>query len=176
MSPVPTYTLGCRKTKWSKVSCLRKQRHGARLEPLTSGSWEFEVLVTRPQTPPQAYDRNNCYAEQFFAHIWLIGSLISHWVQLADKLQAASVSCSVVWIRLCRLKHAWQIFYVNIRKKLIPTKFPSDFVIRLLKGTTEVVSTHTKSSTTPEFPVGTPEFLQHGLCLSILAFFKLLRH
>ena len=39
MSPVPIYTPGWRETKWSKVSCLRKQRDGrTRLEPRTSRS------------------------------------------------------------------------------------------------------------------------------------------
>ena len=83
ISPVPIYTPGWRNAKWSKVSCLRKRRDGSRLELLTPDP-EFEVLVARPYAPSQGYVRDNCYAEQFFRHIWLTGSLISQWVQLAD--------------------------------------------------------------------------------------------
>ena len=51
MSPVPIYTPGWRETKWSKVPCLRKQRDGWGLNPGPPDP-EFEVLTTRPHTPP----------------------------------------------------------------------------------------------------------------------------
>ena len=41
-----------KKTKWSKVPCLRKQRDGRGLNPGPPDP-EFEVLTIRPHTPPQ---------------------------------------------------------------------------------------------------------------------------
>ena len=46
------YKTGWRETKWSKVSCLRNQRDGRGLNPGPPDP-EFEVLTTRPHTPPQ---------------------------------------------------------------------------------------------------------------------------
>ena len=45
------YTPGWRETKWSKVPCLRKQRDGRGLNPGPPDP-EFEVLTTRPHSPP----------------------------------------------------------------------------------------------------------------------------
>ena len=56
MSSVPINTLGWRGTKWSKVPCLRK-RDGRGLN-LGPSDLEFEVLTTRPHTPPQAAKRS----------------------------------------------------------------------------------------------------------------------
>ena len=52
MSPVPIYAPGWRETKWSKVSCLRKQRDGRGLNPGPPDP-EFKVLTARPHTPPR---------------------------------------------------------------------------------------------------------------------------
>ena len=47
------YTPGWRETKWSKVSCLRKQRDGRGLKRGPSDP-NFEVLTARPHTLPHA--------------------------------------------------------------------------------------------------------------------------
>ena len=51
MSLIPIYTPGWRETKWSKVSCLRKQRDWQGLNPGPPDP-EFKVLTTQTQTPP----------------------------------------------------------------------------------------------------------------------------
>ena len=51
MSAVPIYTPGWRETKWSKVPCLRRQCDRRGLNPGPPDA-EFEVLTTRPHTPP----------------------------------------------------------------------------------------------------------------------------
>ena len=51
MSPIPIYTPGWRETKWSKVSCLRKQHNWQGLNPRPPDP-EFKVLTTQTHTPP----------------------------------------------------------------------------------------------------------------------------
>ena len=50
MVPVPIYIPGWRETKWSKVSCLRKQGDGWGWN-LGPPDPEFEVSITQPHTP-----------------------------------------------------------------------------------------------------------------------------
>ena len=47
----PVYTPGWRESKWSKVPCLRKHLDGRGFNTRPSDP-EFEVLTTRPPTPP----------------------------------------------------------------------------------------------------------------------------
>ena len=56
---------GWRETKWSKVPCLRKKRDGWGLNPGTPDP-EFEVLTTRPHTPPQwdAFKKNGTIIQE----------------------------------------------------------------------------------------------------------------
>ena len=51
MSPIPIYTPGWREAKWSKVPCLREQCDGQGVNPRPQDP-EFDVLTTRPHTPP----------------------------------------------------------------------------------------------------------------------------
>ena len=112
MSPVPIYTPGWQETKWSKVPCLRKQHNRRGLNPRNPDP-EFEVLTTRPHTPPLiiqwfcTIDHILYFITFFFLMLWLhTFSFVNNKVSRKEKIDHVTCTCRLTIIYCFTNHHA----------------------------------------------------------------------